>query len=285
MHQRPQATLAGPAIFRGVGVHAGAPATATVRPAPAGHGRVFRRLDVPGGPVTIAALADRVVDTRNATVLGNAAGVTVSTGEHLLAALSACGIDNAVVDVEGPELPILAGDAGEYVRAFAAIGVVQQDEAQQQLEILAPVEVRDGPKWARLEPADRASFAAIIRFAPPIGVQSAEIVLTPASFAAEIAPARTFGFARDLDALHARGLGRGASLENCLAFSETGALNPGGLRWPNEPARHKLLDAIGDMALAGAPILGRYSADQPGHSLNVALVRALFAAPKAYRLA
>jgi UDP-3-O-[3-hydroxymyristoyl] N-acetylglucosamine deacetylase len=280
-----QTTLAGPARLAGVGIHGGLAVNLAILPAPADSGVVFVRIDVAGDESAIPALADRVCDTRLATVIGNDAGTTVSTVEHLMAAFAGLGIDNARVELDGPEMPILDGSAADFVAAIDAAGRTQLDAPRRYIEILEPIAV-DGPgKRAALTPADRFELSVEIVFdAPAIGRQQLDLAVDPASFRAEIAPARTFGFIAEVEQLRAMGLGRGASLENTIVVDGANVLNPGTMHRPDDFVRHKALDALGDLALAGHPILGRYEASCSGHALNNALVRALLARPQAWRM-
>jgi UDP-3-O-[3-hydroxymyristoyl] N-acetylglucosamine deacetylase len=280
-----QTTLARPARLAGVGIHGGLPVNLALLPAPAGSGIVFVRTDEGEDRRDIPALADRVCDTRLATVIGNAAGTTVSTVEHLMAAFAGMGVDNARVELDGPEMPILDGSAADFAAAIEAAGVTELDAPRQFIQILERVEV-DGPgKRAALAPAERFELDVEIIFdAPAIGRQRLDLAVDPASFRAEIAPARTFGFIAEVDQLRAMGLGRGASLENTIVVDGDRVLNPETMHRPDDFVRHKALDALGDLALAGHPILGRYEASCSGHALNNALVRALLGRPQAWRM-
>lgn len=280
-----QTTLAAPARLAGVGIHNGLPVNLAILPAPPDSGISFVRTDIGGDAAAVPALADRVCDTRLATVIGNEAGTTVSTVEHLMAAFAGLGVDNARVELDGPEMPILDGSAADFVAAIDAAGRAEQDAPRRWVEILEPIQV-DGPgKRAALVPADKFELAVEIVFdAPAIGRQTFELAVDPTSFRAEIAPARTFGFIAEVEQLRAMGLGRGASLENTIVVDGARVLNPETLRRPDDFVRHKALDALGDLALAGHPILGRYEASCSGHALNNALVRALMARPQAWRM-
>jgi len=255
-----------------------------VRPAPADHGVVFVRTDLPGRP-TIPALADRVRDTRLATVLGDDAGATVSTVEHLMAALFGLGVDNAVVEIDGPETPIGDGSAADFVEAIDAAGVVVLEAPRRYLELLESVEIEGPGKRVALVPADRFELDVEIVFdAKAIGRQHLALAVDPASFRSEIAAARTFGFIAEVEQLRAAGLGRGASLENTIVIDGDAVMNPLAMQRPDDFVRHKTLDALGDLALAGHPIRGRYEASCAGHALNNQLVRALLASPDAWRI-
>lgn len=279
-----QHTLQGPAIFAGVGVHTGAYVRVSVRSAPVNTGVVFVRTDVTDRDNRIPVSAESVCKTQLGTVIGNAAGVTVSTIEHLMAALVMSGIDNAVVELDGEEMPIMDGSSLPFVQILDRAGRRPQDAPRRVIEILAPIEVVEGDKRASLTPADRFEVAFTIQFASKaIGRQSVDLVMDDKAFRAELADCRTFGFAHEVEALRAMGLARGGSMENAVVIEGDRILNPEGLRRPDEFVRHKALDAIGDLFVLGAPILGRFEGVLAGHSINNALVRALAAQPKAWR--
>ena len=284
---RRQQTLAGPAVCAGIGVHSGAHVRVVLTPAPVDTGIVFVRSDIRGCDNVIPAHADSVGATRNATTIANASGVEISTVEHLLSACAGLGIDNLIVEVDGPELPILDGSSAQFVQVLRNAGLQRQSALQRFIRILEPIEVRMGAKSAALLPSEGfegLDLDVTIRFADAaIGVQRRRVLLTPETFLNEIADARTFGFLADVERLHAAGLGRGASMDNAVVVDSGRVVNPEGLRFDDEFVRHKLLDAIGDLALVGAPICGRFVADQPGHALNARLVRALLDTPEAWR--
>jgi UDP-3-O-[3-hydroxymyristoyl] N-acetylglucosamine deacetylase len=278
-----QSTLNRSVAFTGVGLHSGAPVRMTVRPAPAGTGVRFCRIDVADRDQIVPARWDAVVDTRLNTRIGNAAGVTVSTIEHLMAALAGLGVDNALIDIDGPEVPIMDGSARPFVDALGAVGLSFTPAPRMAIRILRPVVVARGDARAALRPADRFEVAFGIDFEEAaIGRQRAALAVTPDSFAAELADARTFVRRPEIEALRAAGLARGGSLDNAVVVDEGAVLNPGGLRRPDEFVRHKALDAVGDLALAGGPIVGRYVGERAGHGLTNELLRALFADPRAY---
>ncbi len=270
----------------GVGVHSGTHVRMALQPAPANTGIVFVRSDVHGNNV-VRAHADAVSDTRNCTTVRNRAGVEIATVEHLMSACAGLGIDNLVVELDGPEVPILDGSSAPFVQTLKNAGIRRQHVTQPTIRILDGVEVRMGAKCAALLPADGfegLDLDVTIRFADPaIGVQRRRVRLTSDTFLTEIADARTFGFLADAEIMRAAGLGRGASMDNTLVVDRGRVVNPEGLRFDDEFVRHKLLDAIGDLAMAGAPICGRFVADQPGHALNARLVRALLDTPEAWR--
>jgi len=281
-----QHTIASPVCFAGVGIHTGARAQVRVRPAPAGAGIGFFRTDVTDRDPLVPARGEAVCRTRLGTVIGNAAGVTVSTIEHLMAVFSALSIDNAMVEIDGPEAPIMDGSSRPFVAILDSGGRRRQEARRRYIEILSPIEVTDGDKYARLIPAEQFEIAVEIAFdSPAIGRQRVELVIDEATFRRELADCRTFGFLHEVDALRAAGLARGGDLDNVVVIEGDTVLNPGGLRRPDEFVRHKALDAIGDLYLLGAPIVGRYEARFAGHGLNNALVRAVGAAPGAWRYA
>ncbi|MGE3929356.1 MAG: UDP-3-O-acyl-N-acetylglucosamine deacetylase [Hyphomonadaceae bacterium] len=283
---RRQQTIAGPAMCAGVGVHTGAHVRIALTPAPANTGIVFKRSDVRDADNVIAATAGAVSTVRNCTTLANNAGVEIGTVEHLLSACAGLGVDNLFVEVDGPELPILDGSSAQFVQVLMNAGVKALAAPLRMIRILEPVEVRMGAKSAAFLPADGfegLDLDVTIRFADPaIGVQRRRVQLTQQSFLTDIAQARTFGFLADAEKLRAAGLARGASMDNSVVIDAGQVVNPEGLRFDDEFVRHKLLDAIGDLALAGAPIHGRFIADQPGHAINARLVRALLDTPEAW---
>ena len=280
-----QHTLVDVVSLAGVGVHTGAEVQVTLRPAAPDTGVVFIRTDIQDRDNRLAATGEAVVQTRLGTVLGNAAGVTLSTVEHLMAALNALGVDNAVVEVDGPEMPIMEGSSQPFVDLLDRAGRQAQAAPRRYIEILEPIEAVEGEARASLKPAGRFEVAFEIEFkSAAIGRQSVDLVVDEASFRSEIAACRTFGFAHEVEALRKMGLARGGSLENALVYDGDALLNPEGQSRPDEPVRHKALDAIGDLYLLGAPLLGRYEGVRAGHGVNNALVRALKARPEAWRM-
>lgn len=278
-----QHTIAQAGSIAGAGVHTGKQARVRFLPAPANSGIVFYRTDVTGRDRTIPVSVDLVASSANGTNLKNAAGVEVATVEHFLAACAGLEIDNIAVEIDGPELPILDGSALPFVRALLRAQLRAQGAPRRYVKVLKRVEVSIGRKTAALEPARAGEFDVTIRFDDPaIGTQRRHIVLDRSVFLDDIADARTFGFLADVQKLRAAGLGLGASLDNTIAVDEGRVINPEGLRHGDEFVRHKILDAIGDLALAGGPVLGRFIGDQPGHALNTKLVQALKADPEAW---
>ena len=274
-----QRTLAAAIGCVGIGLHTGARMRMELRPAPAGTGIVFLRTDL---GAEIPAQFDYVGDTRLCTVLCDPAApqVRVGTVEHVMAALAACGVDNVVVAVDGPELPVLDGSSAPFVFLVDCAGTVEQDAPVRTIEVLRPVRVAAGEAFAELRPAIAGDFemAVSIEFpAAAVGRQALTLQVTEASFRRDLAAARTFAMAEDIAGLQAAGLAQGGSLDNALVVDGDRVLNPGGLRMRDEFVRHKMLDAVGDLALAGAPIKARFVAHRPGHALNNRLLHALFA--------
>ena len=280
-----QHTVAGPVIFAGVGVHTGAHVRVAVRPAAADAGVTFVRTDLKDIDNAIHVSAEAVGQTRLGTVINNAAGASVSTIEHLMAAFCALGIDNVVVELDGPEVPILDGSAEVFIQFLDRAGRRRQEASRRFIEVLEPVEVVEGDKRAVLLPSDRFEVAFEIVFdSAPIGRQRVDLEITEESFRKELADCRTFGFLKDVEALRAAGLARGASMENAVVLDGDRVLNPEGLRRPDEFVRHKALDAVGDLYVAGLPLLARFEGLYAGHGLNNLLVRALMARPQAWRV-
>lgn len=280
-----QHTVNSPVRFSGVGVHTGVQARVAVLPAPAGSGVVFVRTDVQDLDNRVPVSGEAVCKTQLGTVITNAAGVTVSTIEHLMAALVMSGVDNAVVEIDGPEMPIMDGSSIDFIRGLDRAGVRRQGALRQVIEITDVIEVIEGDKRATLRPADGFEVAFEIAFASrAIGRQAVDLKMDPAAFRRELADCRTFGFLHEVEALRAMGLARGGSMDNAVVIDGDQIMNPEGLRRPDEFVRHKALDAIGDLYVLGAPVLGRFEGVLAGHGLNNALVRALLATPHAWRL-
>jgi UDP-3-O-[3-hydroxymyristoyl] N-acetylglucosamine deacetylase len=279
-----QKTTVAPAIIAGVGVHTGDRVRLAVRPAPVGTGIVFVRTDIKDRDNRIPVSGEAVVDARLNTMIENAAGVRLSTIEHLMAAFAALGVSNAVVEVDGPELPILDGSALQFVQLLDRAGFRPQEAPVRYIEILQPIRVQEGDKTAALLPCDRYEMRFEIDFPTPvIGNQVVDFVVDEQTFRDEIMAARTFGFAHEVEALRRAGLARGGSLENAVVIDGDQILNPGGLRMEREFVKHKALDAIGDLYVLGAPLLGRYEGVKAGHAINNLLVRQLLANPQAWR--
>ena len=281
-----QHTVKSQVVFEGVGLHSGKPARVVVHPASAEHGIWFRRTDITGADPMVPALWDAVEQTQLCTRLVNGAGVSVSTVEHLMAALAGCGVHNALIDIDGPEVPILDGSAVPFVRAIMARGLRRLAAPVRAIRILAPVSVeRDGAS-AMLAPSDTLRISFHIDFADAaIGQQSKSLVMNNGTFARELSDSRTFCRQSDVEAMQASGLALGGTPgENAVVFDGERVASPGGLRHADEPVRHKMLDALGDLALAGAPVIGHYTGNRAGHALTNALLRKLFATPGAFEM-
>jgi UDP-3-O-[3-hydroxymyristoyl] N-acetylglucosamine deacetylase len=280
-----QQTIERPAVCAGIGVHSGEKARLVLKPAPVDTGVVFRRTDLAARNNEIKAHADAVSDTRLGTTLTNEAGVSVAVVEHLMAALAGMGIDNLIIEIDGPEVPIMDGSSAVYCELLLQAGLKTQSAPRQRIRILERIEIIDGPKRATLSPSDDTLLTLRARIEyddDVIGVQQMALRMAPGMFARDLAFARTYGFARDVDMLRSMGLARGGSLDNAVVVEDGAVMNPEGLRAEDEFVRHKMLDAVGDLMLAGAPIAGSYDAVQPGHALNNALVRKLLATPSAW---
>jgi UDP-3-O-[3-hydroxymyristoyl] N-acetylglucosamine deacetylase len=282
-----QTTLRQQAAVSGIGVHSGAPATLTMLPAEADTGIVFVRCGANGqADREVRANVRAVTATEFATVLGDAKGPLCSTAEHVLAAFAGCGVDNAIIEIDGPEVPIMDGSAAPFVEAIDRAGVVTLSTPRRYIRILKPVRVATADSYGELRPHPQGFRIELeIDFDHPlIGHQALALEVEPTSFRRELACARTFGFMKDVVKLWSSGYALGASFENTLVVNENRLLNPEGLRFPDEFARHKALDAIGDLALAGAPLLGVYRSVRGGHKLNHAVLSALMADPSAWVL-
>ena len=267
----------------GVGLHGGEKVFLTMRPAPVDTGIVFRRIDLEP-VVEMPAAATLVTETTLCTGL-SCDGAKVQTVEHLMSALAGLGIDNAYVELSAPEVPIMDGSSGPFVFLLESAGIVEQNAAKRFIRILKPVEVRDGDKIARFEPYDGFRLGFTVKFnhpAIPDSLSRVELDFSTRAYIREISRARTFGFMRDLEYMRERNLGLGGSMDNAIVLDEFRVLNEDGLRYADEFVRHKVLDAVGDLYLAGHAILGAYEGYKSGHALNNALVRALLADAEAW---
>jgi UDP-3-O-[3-hydroxymyristoyl] N-acetylglucosamine deacetylase len=277
----------------GLGVHGGQKVELIFRPAPPDAGICFRRIDLPQ-PVRIPVAADTVCDTRMATTIspgGDPGAPKVQTIEHLLSACAGLGLDNLAIDISGEEVPVLDGSAASFVYLLQSAGIELQDAPKRFLRVTRPVEVRegDGPslKWARLEPHHGYVLTFEIEFDHPVVNATGQRVsfdMGSGRYARDIARARTFGFTKDVEAMRARGLGLGGSMDNVIVVDDTRVLNADGLRYGDEFAKHKILDAIGDLHVAGRPMLAHYIAFKSGHALNNRLLRTLLADRDAYEI-
>ncbi|WP_430449136.1 UDP-3-O-acyl-N-acetylglucosamine deacetylase [Rhodophyticola sp.] len=281
-----QATLRSSISFAGVGLHTGHPVRMTVRPAAAHFGIWFQRTDIRDRDNLIPARFDLVPDSRLCTKLRNEAGAEVSTVEHLMAALAGCGIHNALVEMDGPEVPILDGSAAQFVRGFLSRGIQHQGAPIHAIEVLKTVTVTEGDAAATISPDAGLTMSFTIDFADAaIGRQTRVANLANGRFVRELCDSRTFCRQADVDAMQANGLALGGIPgENAVVFDGDEVTSPGGLRHADEAVRHKMLDALGDLALAGAPLLGRYEGVRAGHMLTNRLLRVLFSTPGATRL-
>lgn len=279
-----QTTLKTTVICAGIGVHSGARAKMVIKPADSNTGIRFRRSDL-DAQSDILARGDHVTEVQLGTTLTNQDGASVATVEHFLAACAGMGVDNLLIEIDGPEVPIMDGSSSVFCELFHNAGLQAQTALRRRIRILDTVEVKDGVKWARLSPSqdNLLTLKAKIEFeTKAIGTQQMAMRLMPGLFARDIAYARTFGFARDVETLKSMGLARGGSLDNAVVIDGDDIINPEGLRSDDEFIRHKLLDAVGDLMLAGAPIAGLYEARQPGHAMNNKLVRALLEQPESW---
>jgi UDP-3-O-[3-hydroxymyristoyl] N-acetylglucosamine deacetylase len=280
-----QHTVAAEVSCVGVSLHTGDMVNMTIRPAQANTGIVFIRKDVPEGRGLVPALYDAVTETRLGTTISNKFGVTVSTIEHVMAAIWGAGIDNARIELDGPEVPIMDGSSEPFTFLIDCAGRVQQRATRRTVEILREVTVEEGKSKASIGPAD--GFVVDIEIAfnhKLIATQKARYDFTKTTFKQSLARARTFCFARDVEAMRSMGLGLGGSLHNAIVLGEDDIMNEGGLRYADEFVRHKALDCVGDYLLAGAQLKGRVETVRPGHGINNKLMRAVFADPANYRI-
>jgi len=277
-----QTTLSAPVSTKGIGLHTAVPVTVSLMPAPPDTGYVFRRTDL--GGFEIPATVESVAHCSYATTLMRT-GVMLSTVEHLLSALRGCGVDNAYVDVDNLEIPIMDGSAETFAEMIESAGVVEQSTARRALMVRERVTVESGNRRISLEPAETYEIDCLIDFQHPmIGIQHRRLVLENGSFGRDIASARTFGFIEEVEALRRANLIRGGSLENAIVLTKTGMLNETGLRFSDEFVRHKILDIIGDFALLGMTLQGRVKAERSGHLLHAALMSSLLRNRKAWEI-
>ncbi len=281
-----QTTIKQDITITGIGLHSGKDIHLTLKPAPADHGLVFIRTDLEDNKNTIPALWDKVVDTRLCTVVANESGASVGTIEHLMSALCAMGIDNLIMEITGAETPIMDGSAQPFINAIEKAGIQTLTKTKRIIRILKDIQVEKDGKKVTLSPASTATYTGRIEFDhPEIGDQDYSVQLVNGNFRHEIAEARTFGFLHEAEYLRANGLALGGSLDNAIILDTDKILNKEGLRYDNEFIRHKLLDAIGDLYLAGAPIQGEYKGLKAGHEMNNAILHALFADHSAWEYA
>ncbi|HUS52397.1 MAG TPA: UDP-3-O-acyl-N-acetylglucosamine deacetylase [Thermohalobaculum sp.] len=269
--------------FRGIGLHSGRSVMLCVAPAPAKSGIIFHRTDAGFAARPILARYDFVASAQLCTRLANSDGLSVSTVEHLLAALVGCGITDASISLDGPEVPIMDGSAVEFVRGFARVGIRNLGVPCRAIRMLEPILVTVDDKMAQLSPAPQFEMDFSVCFSDPaIGKQSKRMTLTGGAIVSELSDSRTFGCLADVETLRRKGLGRGGCLDNAVIVDNGRVLNPDGLRHPDEFVRHKMLDAVGDLALTGAPIIGRYTGVKAGHDISNLLLRKLFLHPNAW---
>ena len=274
-----QNTVKSSVTFDGVGLHSGQPVRMVLHPAAPDSGIRFRRSDVVTLDPVIPARWDAVVPSSLCTLIANEDGVSVSTIEHIMAALAGLAIWNVEIEIDGPEVPIMDGSAAPFVAGILEKGLTVHLAPSRTLRVLRPVEVRDGAAWARLEPASMLEIDFRIDFADKaIGAQARSLNMANGAFVRELCDSRTFCRQSDVDAMRERGLALGGTLNNAVVFDGADILSPGGLRHADEPVRHKMLDALGDLALAGAPLLARSTGNRAGHAMTNRLLRALFAA-------
>ena len=272
-----QKTIQQPVSYVGVGLHTGRMVSMIVRPAEANTGIIFQRKDLPAGENMISARWYNVVNTEMSTAIGNEYGHSIDTVEHLMAALRGCGVDNAMVEVDGPEVPIMDGSSEPFVAMIERVGTRDQGVPRNAIWIQRPIEVRDGDKYAILMPGNTPRITVEIDFDNSVvGSQTLSVEMVDEAFRRHVARARTFGFMDQIAVLKKRGLIKGGSLQNAILVDGDRIVNESGLRYRDEFVRHKVLDCLGDMSLAGVPILGHYYAYKPGHELNSLLMQKLF---------
>lgn len=279
-----QTTIASPVSFTGVGLHSGKSARLTLKPAPANSGILFYRKDVIGQSPVVPARWDRVIVSPLNTRVQNADGVSVSTIEHLMAACAGTGLHNVLIEISGPEVPIMDGSSAPFVRGILRVGLRALRAPLELFEILEPIRVEQGDVWAQLEPAARPEMRFEIDFADPaIGHQALNMSLTNGNFVRELCDSRTFCRASDVEAMHEAGLALGGSMKNAVVVENDTVLTPGGLRHADEAVRHKMLDAVGDLYTAGLPILGRYTGHKAGHAVTNRLLHEMMSQPTHWR--
>lgn len=282
-----QTTVAEPVTISGAGVHSGKPVSITLNPAEAGTGVIFQRMHADGTSTELKAVSSQVGNTDFCTVLGFSPAHSVATVEHVMAAIYALGLDNVVIECDGAEMPIMDGSSRMFIEAIEEAGIVNLGVKRRYIRVLKPVRYEEGQSWSEFLPYDGTRFEVEIEFDTPlIGRQKWEGNLTAQTFKDELCAARTFGFMRDVERLWAAGLALGSSLENSVVISDDhSVINPEGLRYPvDEFVRHKTLDAVGDLALAGAQFIGLYRSYRGGHKMNAKALKALLSDPMAYEV-
>lgn len=277
-----QKTIRKRIVVQGVGIHSGDPCSLTFRPAPADTGVYFIRTDLPGNP-SLKVSSSNVMATSHQTTIGGAA-FSVATIEHCVSALSALRIDNLFIELDGPEIPICDGSADYFLKALEGVGMVEQDQPRKYCYITEPIYYSDGDKHAYVVPYHGLRLSVTIDFPhPTIGKQKIDIDINEESFGRDVAGARTFGFLKDVEALKARGLAKGGSLDNCIVLDQNSVVNPEGLRWADEFVRHKALDALGDLVTLEMPLMGHVVLYKAGHDVMNKLVRKIIESPGSYR--
>ncbi|MCK0143477.1 UDP-3-O-acyl-N-acetylglucosamine deacetylase [Aliiroseovarius sp. F20344] len=280
-----QTTVASTVSFNGTGLHSGRPVRMKVQPASAEYGIWFKRIDVEDRDNMIAVHWESGVPSPLCTLIRNEAGVEVQTIEHIMAALAGCGIHNALIEIDGPEVPIMDGSSSRFVDGLIRAGQRELTAPVRVIEVLKPVEYREGDAWARLEPSDGFYIDFHISFPDAaIGTQELSLDMSNGNFVRELSDCRTFCRQADVDAMHKAGLALGGTYENAVVVDGDDVLSPGGLRRIDEAVRHKMLDALGDLALAGSPLRARYTGHRAGHAMTNNLLRTLFDTPDAWRL-
>ena len=272
-----QTTVSKPIIFEGIGLHKGLKSKLSVLPAEIDFGICFKRVDMRSGDVYIPAILNNVVNSELCTRLENSDGISVSTIEHLMAALAGCGINNALLEIDGPEVPILDGSSLTFVKEILKSGIKVQNQSLKAVRILKTVEYKRELAWAKFEPSANPRMSFSIEFSDEaIGVQSKTLDMSNGSFVRELCDSRTFCRRSEVEAMRSKGLALGGSYQNAVVVDGKNVLSPGGLRHSDEPVRHKMLDALGDIALAGFPIIGHYVGYKAGHGITHGLLRNLF---------
>ena len=272
-----QTTVNKPIIFEGIGLHKGLKSKLSVLPAEIDFGICFKRIDVHSGDVYIPAILNNVANSELCTRLENSDGISVSTIEHLMAALAGCGINNALLEIDGPEVPILDGSSLAFVKEILKSGIKLQNRSLRAVRILKSVEYKRDLAWAKFEPSANPKMSFSIEFSEEaIGAQSKTLDMSNGSFVRELCDSRTFCRHSEVEAMRSKGLALGGSYENAVVVDGKNVLSPGGLRHSDEPVRHKMLDALGDIALAGFPIIGHYVGHKAGHGITHGLLRNLF---------
>ena len=273
-----QTTVNKPIIFEGIGLHKGLRSKLVVLPAKVDSGICFKRTDIESGNKLIPAILENVVNSELCTRLANLDGVSVSTIEHLMAALAGCGINNALIEIDGPEVPILDGSALAFVKEILRTGIKLQKQPLKAVRIIKTVQFKEELAWAKFEPSENTKISFSIEFADEaIGMQSKTLDMSNGSFVRELCDSRTFCRYSEVEAMRSKGLALGGSYENAVVVDGKNVLSPGGMRHSDEPVRHKMLDALGDIALAGYPIIGHYVGYKAGHGITHGLLRTLFA--------